>query len=349
VNEKKQILDQEKAVLDEYTAKFDREKNKLHEMHESIRESEKTVADNAEKKTQLENSIPEMEEAVRERKVEVENMKNERPNIQTKIEQLSSKLADAQQEEGGGRSRGKVLDYVKKKIVPGVVGRLGDLGGIDQRYDVALSSSCDMDYIVVERVADATKILEYVKRDKVGAVRFFALDKVRPFASADQFKLPGPRLVDQIRCDREDLMGCFFQACGNTLVARNSEEAEHFAFNCGGRHRAVSLDGVLVESSGAMTGGGGRKQSGAMGEKPQINVRKETVSEDEINEMNTALNDLRQELRDLDSKIREANGFIARTTKEIAKNKVNEILTRIFLKLNLSWSFNSLVRLMIPR
>lgn len=325
VNEKKQILDQEKAVLDEYTAKYDREKNKLHEMHDSIKAAEKTVADNAEKKNQLENSIPEMEEALRERQIEVEKMKNERPNIQTKIEQLSSKLADAQQEEGGGRSRGKVLDYVmnlkSKKIVPGVVGRLGDLGGIDQRYDVALSSSCDMDYIVVERAADATKILEYVKRDKVGAVRFFALDKVRPFAPADQFNLPGPRLVDQIRCDREDLMGCFFQACGNTLVARNSEEAERFAFNSGGRHRAVSLDGVLVESSGAMTGGGGRKQSGAMGEKPQINVRKETVSEDEINEMNNALNDFRQELRDLDSQIREANGFIARTTKEIAKNK----------------------------
>ena len=298
-------------------------------MHESIKAAEKTVADNTEKKEQLESSIPEMEQAVRERQVEVEQMKNQRPNIQSEIEKLSSKLADAQAEEGGGRSRGKVQEYVmnlkKTGKVPGVVGRLGDLGGIDQRYDVALSSSCNMEYIVVERAADATKILEYIKRDRVGAVSFFALDKVKPFVPASQFNLPGPRLVDQIRCDREDLMACFFQACGNTLVARDSKEAEKFAFHCGPRQRAVSLDGVLVEPHGAMTGGGSRKQSGAMGEKPQINVRKETISEEEIQGMNTALNDLRQELRDLDSKIRDANGFIARTTKEIAKNKVNKL------------------------
>ena len=298
-------------------------------MHESIKAAEKTVADNTEKKEQLESSIPEMEQAVRERQIEVEQMKNQRPNIQSEIEKLSSKLADAQAEEGGGRSRGKVQEYVmnlkKTGKVPGVVGRLGDLGGIDQRYDVALSSSCNMEYIVVERAADATKILEYIKRDRVGAVSFFALDKVKPFVPASKFNLPGPRLVDQIRCDREDLMACFFQACGNTLVARDSKEAEKFAFHYGPRQRAVSLDGVLVELHGVMTGGGSRKQSGAMGEKPQINVRKETISEEEIQGMNTALNDLRQELRDLDSKIRDANGFIARTTKEIAKNKVNKV------------------------
>ena len=168
-----------------------------------------------------------MEQAVRERQIEVEQMKNQRPNIQSEIEKLSSKLADAQAEEGGGRSRGKVQEYVmnlkKTGKVPGVVGRLGDLGGIDQRYDVALSSSCNMEYIVVERAADATKILEYIKRDRVGAVSFFALDKVKPFVPASKFNLPGPRLVDQIRCDREDLMACFFQACGNTLVARDSK------------------------------------------------------------------------------------------------------------------------------
>jgi len=40
----------------------------------------------------------------------------------------------------------------------GVHGRLGDLGKIDKKYDVAISSSCpQLDYIVVDSVKDAEK------------------------------------------------------------------------------------------------------------------------------------------------------------------------------------------------
>ena len=40
--------------------------------------------------------------------------------------------------------------------IPGVYGRLGDLGAIDARYDVAVSTACPaLDYIVVETTSDA--------------------------------------------------------------------------------------------------------------------------------------------------------------------------------------------------
>ena len=47
----------------------------------------------------------------------------------------------------GAKAKGKIK---------GVLGRLGDLGAIDKKYDVAVSTACAaLDYIVVETTADA--------------------------------------------------------------------------------------------------------------------------------------------------------------------------------------------------
>uniref|UniRef100_A0A0M3HL40 SMC hinge domain-containing protein n=1 Tax=Ascaris lumbricoides TaxID=6252 RepID=A0A0M3HL40_ASCLU len=55
---------------------------------------------------------------------------------------------------------------------------IGDLGAIDQKYDVAISTTCGaLDYIVVDTVETAQQCVEVLKRDHLGVASFIALDK----------------------------------------------------------------------------------------------------------------------------------------------------------------------------
>lgn len=86
------------------------------------------------------------------------------------------------------KSNNKVLDALMRQKaegrIPGVLGRLGDLGGIDPKYDVAISTCCGrLDNIVVDTVNTAQACIEYLKRADVGRATFIALEKVAHLAS----------------------------------------------------------------------------------------------------------------------------------------------------------------------
>lgn len=55
----------------------------------------------------------------------------------------------------------------------------GDLGGIDSKYDVAISTACGrLDNIVVDTVNTAQECIEHLKRYDIGRASFIALEKV---------------------------------------------------------------------------------------------------------------------------------------------------------------------------
>lgn len=55
----------------------------------------------------------------------------------------------------------------------------GDLGAIDEKYDVAISSSCGaLDNIVVDTIDTAQKCVTFLKEQNIGVATFIGLDKV---------------------------------------------------------------------------------------------------------------------------------------------------------------------------
>ena len=79
--------------------------------------------------------------------------------------------------------RGKVLQCLLQQrdsgAIPGVRGRLGDLGTINEKYDVAVSTACGaLDHIVVDSMDTAVKCVNYLKKSGVGCATFIGLDKV---------------------------------------------------------------------------------------------------------------------------------------------------------------------------
>ncbi len=58
----------------------------------------------------------------------------------------------------------------------------GDLGAIDEKYDVAISTACGaLDFIVVETIDVAEKCVKFLRENNIGVATFIALDKVSDF------------------------------------------------------------------------------------------------------------------------------------------------------------------------
>jgi len=56
----------------------------------------------------------------------------------------------------------------------------GDLGAIEEKYDVAISSSCGaLDNIVVDTIDTAQKCVMFLKEQNIGFATFIGLDKVK--------------------------------------------------------------------------------------------------------------------------------------------------------------------------
>lgn len=55
----------------------------------------------------------------------------------------------------------------------------GDLGAIDDKYDVAISTACGpLDNIVCDSIDTAQKCITFLKQNDIGTATFIGLDKV---------------------------------------------------------------------------------------------------------------------------------------------------------------------------
>ncbi|KAJ2477771.1 Structural maintenance of chromosomes protein 4 [Coemansia sp. RSA 2320] len=150
--------------------------------------------------------------------------------------------------------------------IGGIHGRLGALGAIDARYDVAVSSACGaaLDSIVVQTVAAAQACVDFLRASGTGRARFVILDTLRAPAPQDAAPAGAERLVDLVRPASAAYAPAFRHALGDTLVAADLEQARRVAYGAR-RRRVVTLDGAVLEAAGTMAGGGARVARGAMG------------------------------------------------------------------------------------
>jgi structural maintenance of chromosome 4 len=150
----------------------------------------------------------------------------------------------------------------------GVLGRLGDLATIPERYDIAVSTACGgmLDNIVVQTTAGAQKCLEFLRQNNLGRASFIPLDKQKKGAHDRAVETPdgAPRLFDLITPSHCSVTPALFLAVGNTLVASDMDIAARWAYESTKRWRVVTVDGNLIETTGTMTGGGKTVRSGGM-------------------------------------------------------------------------------------
>ncbi|KAF9360829.1 hypothetical protein BGX34_007484 [Mortierella sp. NVP85] len=189
------------------------------------------------------------------------------------------------------QSRSAVLNNLMRQRdlgkINGIHGRLGNLGAIDDKYDVAVSTACPaLDNIVVDNVEVGQQCVEFVRKSNLGRVSLILLNQL-PKRNLEPIQTPEnvPRLFDLVRPADPKFAPAFYSVMQDTLVAEDLKQANRIAYGKQ-RWRVVTLDGQLIDKSGTMTGGGTRVMSGAMSSKisvgeytPEVLMRLESDQE----------------------------------------------------------------------
>lgn len=186
---------------------------------------------------------------------------------------------------------------------------MGSLGTIPDEYDVAVSTAGGgLNNLVVDTVEQGQTCIEYLRKQNVGRASFLVLEKLSP-RGMDRISTPEnvPRLFDLIKPKEARFAPAFYKAVGNTLVAKDLDQANRIAFGAR-RCRVVTLAGQLIEASGAMSGGGNHVSRGLMSStlqadavSPDVLRQYETDSEQASRLLEDALHDLREVEAELDA------------------------------------------------
>uniref|UniRef100_A0A6D2Y9A8 Structural maintenance of chromosomes protein n=1 Tax=Takifugu rubripes TaxID=31033 RepID=A0A6D2Y9A8_TAKRU len=267
VNETRSRMDLAQSELDIYLSRHNKAVTQLNSAKQTLETTSNTLRERRAAIKDLQVKIPEMEKELK--KVKTLKLDNETQEV---VREMRQKVDEAKSSLSSNRSRGKVLDALmqQKKTgrIPGILGRLGDLGAIDEKYDVAISSSCGaLDNIVVDTIDTAQKCVTFLKEQNIGVATFIGLDKMKvwekntaPIHTPEE----SPRLFDMVRVKDESVRPAFYFALRDTLVAQDMEQATRIAFQKDRRWRVVTLKGQIIEMAGTMTGGG-RVMKGRMG------------------------------------------------------------------------------------
>ncbi|GAA99708.1 uncharacterized protein L969DRAFT_89562 [Mixia osmundae IAM 14324] len=234
--------------------------------------AQKTLSDLIKNKTKLDDELATLNERQRSLAASATTVRLEASAAQSRSEEAKSS--------GTARtSRGAVLQSLLKLRdqgrLPGFHGRLGDLGRIDDKYDVAISTAAPgLDNLVCDKVETAQACLEHLHRTQIGRATILCLDKLSnkdmsPPAALSSMPAGVERLYDLITPSNARFAPAFFQVLGNTLVAGNLAEAKLVAFGKQ-RFRVVTRDGNLIDTSGTMSGGGNRISRGAMSSRAPV-------------------------------------------------------------------------------
>ncbi|XP_058082082.1 structural maintenance of chromosomes protein 4 isoform X2 [Magnolia sinica] len=252
------------------------------------------------------------------------------PLEQASRQKVTELLSVLEMEKSQGSVLKAVLQAKESKQIEGIYGRLGDLGAIDAKYDVAISTACSgLDFIVVETTVAAQACVELLRRKNLGVATFMILEEQVPrhlHKLNEKVNPPEgvPRLFDLVSVADERMRVAFFAALGNTVVAKDLDQATRIAY--GGNkefRRVVTLDGSLFDKAGTMTGGGSKPRGGKMGTSIRVSVSGEAVAnaEKELAELVNEIGSLRQRIGDAMRRYRASEKAAAHSEMELAKSQ----------------------------
>ncbi|KAI5418893.1 structural maintenance of chromosomes protein 4 [Lathyrus oleraceus] len=281
-------------------------------------------------KKDLEKNQKEASEA---HKVEEECIKEQDTQIlleqgaRQKVAELKSVL-DSQKNQGSVLKA--IMNAKETRQIEGIYGRMGDLGSIDAKYDVAISTACSgLDYIVVETSNAAQACVEMLRRENLGVATFMILEKQVEHLPMMKKSVSTPegvdRLFDLVKIPDERMKLAFFAALRNTVVANDLDQATRIAY--GGNvefRRVVTLDGALFEKSGTMSGGGGKPKSGKMGTSvrdPNVSDKALASAEKELSRLTDKLKAIHQRMMDAVKRYQVAEKTIAALEMELRKSE----------------------------
>lgn len=333
------VANSEIDVLNEKTQALEKAVNDAKENVESImnegREKESRLV---QLKQELEHTTSQIGLGVGECQQAREKVAEMRANLDSSRQKVST----ARESLNSFESQNKVLSALMKISnsgrIEGIHGRLGGLGTIDAKYDIAISTACpSLDNIVVDTVETGQQCIQYLRKNDLGRAKFILLNKLpqkdlSPIATPENV----PRLFDLVTPREAIFAPAFYSVLGDTLVAEDTEQARRIAYGQK-RWRVVTLEGMLIETSGAMSGGGNHVAQGGMKDKASQDISRRKfqqmeellgkeeerfqLAESTLQKMEDALKELQERKPQIETDIGKVQLDMGTLTKSLAEGK----------------------------
>ena len=196
-------------------------------------------------------------------------LEQEQTRLEREIARMESRRDALQESRGTG-----ALRLLLEAGLDGIHGPVAQLGEVDDRHRLALevAAGARLGQVVVDDDRIAARAIELLKSRRAGRLTFLPLNKIRApgggsGAAFARGARPGgdsgtgliARAVELVRFEPV-YDQVFAYVFGDTLVFSDLSSARQQL----GRSRAVTLDGELLEKSGAMTGGSLSPRSGGL-------------------------------------------------------------------------------------
>lgn len=245
-------------------------------------------------------------------------------------------LEELRNREGGGISRGaREALALKDQGLNGIFGIVGDLIKVPKGYETAFETALggSIQDVITRDAETAQKAIATLKERKLGRATFLPLDLIQPPPRADKVTVPGCRGValDLVEFDPK-FYSVMNHLLGRILIFDDLDRAVEYSRRNRNFNRIVTIDGDVVRSSGAMTGGadGGQKSGGLLARKRELEELDEKVKalESKEKKLRTTITTLKNERSTLSLNIRSREDrlnirgnsleFVTRTLKRIA-------------------------------
>ncbi len=211
-------------------------------------------------------------------------------------------------------SRENTSAVLAKKIInsgiKGIYNTVANLANVDKKYSLALeiAAGARINAIVIEDDSAAEKCIDYLKSNRLGIATFLPLNKIKPGIINDDvnryLKQEGVHgLALNLIKYNPKFKNIFSYVLGSTIIVDNVNTARKIGV---GNIRMVTLEGDLIEQSGAMIGGFRRPSAGSGFKEMDIDSEIDRL-EQEINNLKSNLSNFenkRNELEDRISKLR---------------------------------------------
>lgn len=222
-----------------------------------------------------------------------------------RIDDTIKRLEVLKQKELEG-SVSKAVQSVLKLGWTGVYGTMVSLSKVDEKYQTAIEVAAGphLHDIIVSDKDIAIECVNYLKKNRIGRATFLPLDKIRRRDSKELRKYFNEQGVIGIAIDLIEFDNKYYDAFsfvfGETLIVDNIQTAKRLGI---GEARFVTLDGDLIERSGAIIGG-------------YYIGKKVFVESDDIRNYALRKEQIEKEILDLENEAKRLNNQLEQLTTE---------------------------------
>ena len=235
----------------------------------------------------------------------------EQRNKQRELDKLEAKKQAQQEAQGTYASK-----IILNANLPGVHGLVVQLGQVDSQYHLALETAAGsrLGYIVVEDDRVGARGIELLKAQRAGRATFLPLNKIKAPRQDNLATLRFgrgyiDRAVNLVSCEAR-YRSIFAYVFGNTIVFDTLENARSSL----GKHRIVTLDGDILEISGAMSGGSQAARS-------SLRFGKVATNDREADALRNRLTDIASILTNNDRQIEQLSNNVQKLGESLTEAK----------------------------